>query len=124
MLLDCGAETPHNETTIEVEPNDRNHAIGGYLSYQLNFNGATLVERVVAAASVTFDGGQNWREIIPNVAPYQFNGDPGLALDRKSTRLNSSHQIISYAVFCLKKKTQYQLPTRPTHPHPRPRPVD
>src|SRR5947208_14110470 len=28
-------------------------------------------------------------------------GDQG---DRKSTRLNSSHQIISYAVFCLKKK--------------------
>src|SRR5258708_10794749 len=27
-----------------------------------------------------------------------------LVLDRKSTRLNSSHQIISYAVFCLKKK--------------------
>src|SRR5947208_5131467 len=29
--------------------------------------------------------------------------DPGVQ-DRKSTRLNSSHQIISYAVFCLKKK--------------------
>src|SRR5258708_21337413 len=29
---------------------------------------------------------------------------PGRDLDRKSTRLNSSHQIISYAVFCLKKK--------------------
>src|SRR3990170_7197636 len=28
------------------------------------------------------------------------------ARDRKSTRLNSSHQIISYAVFCLKKKMQ------------------
>src|SRR5207244_6801695 len=28
--------------------------------------------------------------------------------DRKSTRLNSSHQIISYAVFCLKKKNQKQ----------------
>src|SRR5258708_19191227 len=27
-----------------------------------------------------------------------------IARDRKSTRLNSSHQIISYAVFCLKKK--------------------
>src|SRR5438552_10537595 len=27
------------------------------------------------------------------------------AADRKSTRLNSSHQIISYAAFCLKKKT-------------------
>src|SRR5437588_8819237 len=29
---------------------------------------------------------------------------PKLALDRKSTRLNSSHTVISYAVFCLKKK--------------------
>src|SRR5258708_27976482 len=28
--------------------------------------------------------------------------------DRKSTRLNSSHQIISYAVFCLKKKKNRQ----------------
>src|SRR5256886_1981771 len=32
------------------------------------------------------------------------NGDPELAIDRKSTRLNSSHSQISYAVFCLKKK--------------------
>src|SRR5438552_10517214 len=31
--------------------------------------------------------------------------------DRKSTRLNSSHQIISYAVFCLKKKKNNDLPT-------------
>src|SRR5438034_5624410 len=30
--------------------------------------------------------------------------DRGLHLDRKSTRLNSSHTVISYAVFCLKKK--------------------
>src|SRR5262245_64297238 len=30
----------------------------------------------------------------------------GLALDRKSTRLNSSHLGISYAVFCLKKKNK------------------
>src|SRR5947208_10270319 len=29
-------------------------------------------------------------------------------VDRKSTRLNSSHQIISYAVFCLKKKKNIQ----------------
>src|SRR5688572_31951786 len=31
--------------------------------------------------------------------------DPGI-IDRKSTRLNSSHSQISYAVFCLKKKTK------------------
>src|SRR5256885_131502 len=30
---------------------------------------------------------------------------PALEIDRKSTRLNSSHLVISYAVFCLKKKT-------------------
>src|SRR5215216_7627071 len=31
--------------------------------------------------------------------------------DRKSTRLNSSHQIISYAVFCLKKKKKHKEKT-------------
>src|SRR2546430_6593566 len=38
-------------------------------------------------------------------------------LDRKSTRLNSSHSQISYAVFCLKKKntTTRHGPTHPTH---------
>src|SRR5258708_13512820 len=45
-------------------------------------------------------------------------------LDRKSTRLNSSHQIISYAVFCLKKKKHEIISSQawsttksPTHPH-------
>src|SRR5256885_5422522 len=37
-------------------------------------------------------------------------GLPGLGGDRKSTRLNSSHLVISYAVFCLKKKNTYVLP--------------
>src|SRR5258708_27188929 len=32
-----------------------------------------------------------------------------IRLDRKSTRLNSSHQIISYAVFCLKKKKFFTI---------------
>src|SRR5258708_31156926 len=36
----------------------------------------------------------NWTPMITN----------RITADRKSTRLNSSHQIISYAVFCLKKK--------------------
>src|SRR2546422_6488956 len=35
---------------------------------------------------------------------------PVLLGDRKSTRLNSSHGYISYAVFCLKKKKQQQQP--------------
>src|SRR5689334_24125357 len=35
--------------------------------------------------------------------------NPGHLLDRKSTRLNSSHSSISYAVFCLKKKINIYL---------------
>src|SRR2546427_9158307 len=38
------------------------------------------------------------------------------AADRKSTRLNSSHSQISYAVFCLKKKKKYDK-VRKTAPH-------
>src|SRR2546430_13169826 len=36
--------------------------------------------------------------------PTTTSGPSGPGLDRKSTRLNSSHSQISYAVFCLKKK--------------------
>src|SRR5256885_6862824 len=39
------------------------------------------------------------------------------ALDRKSTRLNSSHLVISYAVFCLKKKKKIHHQSHGTHLH-------
>src|SRR5688572_31860108 len=41
---------------------------------------------------------------IYGLAPGEFEGSLKAFLDRKSTRLNSSHSQISYAVFCLKKK--------------------
>src|SRR5438309_7807771 len=46
-------------------------------------------------------------------------------IDRKSTRLNSSHSSISYAVFCLKKKISTVETMRPGDPHDvaMPRPV-
>src|SRR5258708_13119138 len=43
-----------------------------------------------------------------------------MLVDRKSTRLNSSHQIISYAVFCFKKKNPLAPP--PLFPDPPPPP--
>src|SRR5688572_31268362 len=44
-------------------------------------------------------------EFLKHLAPEQLGW-----LDRKSTRLNSSHSQISYAVFCLKKKKQSARP--------------
>src|SRR5207248_5820066 len=40
----------------------------------------------------------------------------GLSRDRKSTRLNSSHSTISYAVFCLKKTKREKAAKRPPSP--------
>src|SRR5256885_9852928 len=42
--------------------------------------------------------------IRPEYIAYDVVGDVFRSEDRKSTRLNSSHLVISYAVFCLKKK--------------------
>src|SRR3712207_7417149 len=41
------------------------------------------------------------------VTPYRICDQLIIRTDRKSTRLNSSHANISYAVFCLKKKKKY-----------------
>src|SRR5206468_5401988 len=45
--------------------------------------------------------------LLPEDPPFR-KGVRGLAKDRKSTRLNSSHDQISYAVFCLKKKSMHR----------------
>src|SRR5260221_3750804 len=52
-------------------------------------------------------GGAYPNELFTGWIPREsaLSADPALwSLDRKSTRLNSSHTVISYAVFCLKKK--------------------
>src|SRR5438105_12575413 len=56
--------------------------------------------------------GDDLRHLLPAVALLHIldhltapQGAGGADQDRKSTRLNSSHEWISYAVFCLKKKT-------------------
>src|SRR5258708_22908627 len=56
-------------------------------------------------------------EVIEGTHFNQFPID--VSLDRKSTRLNSSHQIISYAVFCLKKKKCLRAAAHPPR-DPRP----
>src|SRR6266540_4514065 len=44
------------------------------------------------------------RRVLIRITSHERTYDMGIARDRKSTRLNSSHITISYAVFCLKKK--------------------
>src|SRR5258707_9394169 len=54
------------------------------------------------------DGGRHQQRPGGDTAganPVSANSASGTPRDRKSTRLNSSHANISYAVFCLKKKT-------------------
>src|SRR5438552_12199115 len=51
--------------------------------------------------------------VDPWLAGYAAGATPNPCVrDRKSTRLNSSHQIISYAVFCLKKKKKKEKQLR------------
>src|SRR5207253_7064692 len=63
-----------------------------------------------------------FRSIWTNMGAYHMIITPGTPLlgaflDRKSTRLNSSHVATSYAVFCLKKKNAWQNHHMSTHPH-------
>src|SRR3712207_8610015 len=53
-------------------------------------------------------------EDVGPVADEGEDGDGGQRRDRKSTRLNSSHANISYAVFCLKKKQPRSTPRSST----------
>src|ERR1022692_5204341 len=52
-----------------------------------------------------------WTQNAPAKAPASDPAADEAQQDRKSTRLNSSHLVISYAVFCLKKKKH-----NPVHP--------
>src|SRR5258708_30270651 len=72
---------------------------------------AALVRDVDNPALAPFSGtvrfsfsGLNTQALLTTVPAGKRLVVEHVSLDRKSTRLNSSHQIISYAVFCLKKK--------------------
>src|SRR3712207_3997776 len=75
-----------------------------------------LREGMPIGAKVTLRGDRMWEFLdrllslaLPRIRDFrglsakQFDGHGNYTLDRKSTRLNSSHANISYAVFCLKK---------------------
>src|SRR5205814_3387933 len=55
----------------------------------------------------------SWISLLFALSPGTMTGPESPPVDRKSTRLNSSHLGISYAVFCLKKKNRLHLPLPP-----------
>src|SRR3712207_8055337 len=82
--------------------------------YTTLFRSLTILVGIVAAFIGTFIAnalgvgdtrGFDWIELIVQVVIAAI-GVAIVAGDRKSTRLNSSHANISYAVFCLKKNTR------------------
>src|SRR5436190_17306702 len=63
---------------------------------------AAAADAVVTTGGVSVGEADFTKELMAKVGEVLFWK---IAIDRKSTRLNSSHTVISYAVFCLKKKT-------------------
>src|SRR5947207_7604936 len=75
--------------------------------YTTLFRSSTFFQVLVHQLFAGFSGG--FHEVLAPLVGglHQLGGDLvvfELHADRKSTRLNSSHTVISYAVFCLKKK--------------------
>src|SRR6266849_4350912 len=64
------------------------------------------LDRFLLRIRMGYPSRESEKEILRNHA----GGAPLDGVDRKSTRLNSSHEWISYAVFCLKKKKKNSLP--------------
>src|SRR2546430_10028101 len=71
--------------------------------YTTLFRSSQLLEGWQVNTIITLQSGQPWNI---NDQSFDFSGTG----DRKSTRLNSSHSQISYAVFCLKKKKSKTRP--------------
>src|SRR2546430_4244191 len=69
------------------------HRAAGHPGHR--FPGARALQDVARVLAVVLEGAREIRVARPRTR------------DRKSTRLNSSHSQISYAVFCLKKKNQH-----------------
>src|SRR2546426_2592471 len=97
-LAACGLLAGCERTPLVLEPHSAaptalSVATGAADAVKPNFN----LEVILRAP----DGGDGFG----HVKFRQANDDATIVdLDRKSTRLNSSHLVISYAVFCLKKK--------------------
>src|SRR3712207_7257815 len=80
--------------------------------YTTLFRSKLIVTEFGQAGHIIFADGRNFADALSATPLAKKLNSPillvdGVDKDRKSTRLNSSHANISYAVFCLKKKKKY-----------------
>src|SRR6266568_9202807 len=93
----CGQECCRAMVLGPVELNAAAHP-GPCQAHQGRFDHRLIIDEVVTVAFVL-------QNVNPPADFWEHHGTDELVFeDRKSTRLNSSHSSISYAVFCLKKK--------------------
>src|SRR3712207_8603670 len=97
---------PPRSTHFPYTPLFRSHLTGYHVlrhSFVSNCAAAGVDQRLIDAwvGHTTEEMRRRYRHLIPSVEQQAIRSVFG---DRKSTRLNSSHANISYAVFCLKKK--------------------
>src|SRR5438132_5204205 len=87
--------------------------------YTLSLHDALPILRRPAPSVLTAQGGRAraTRADLLMQSAASPESDVYPTADRKSTRLNSSHTVISYAVFCLKKKTTVYFMKPPHRPH-------
>src|SRR2546426_4726429 len=82
-----------------------------YTTLFRSYNSPVWVASGASFAAVQPDAdGETWKFAVGRSPGERVTVSAYLNRDRKSTRLNSSHLVISYAVFCLKKKkTMHEL---------------
>src|SRR5258708_27462405 len=107
---------------------DAYNALNDALSSSTKYDAESKVAGLLQGDSTTVGMTNSLRSVVSGTVDGGADtlkrlSDMGIQIDRKSTRLNSSHQIISYAVFCLKKKKNNQQLTlmwcpRPQYHHP------
>src|ERR1039457_1873753 len=101
----CAQATRHGESTAGPEPDGGVQRQGLSSQYFFFFNDTATTEIYTLslhdALPIYYA-----KTGVANRSEWGTARVPAHELDRKSTRLNSSHLVISYAVFCLKKKTR------------------
>src|SRR5713226_3320767 len=110
--MEAKAEHAGQDVTLAIIAGGGGHRLGGVAKGLLTLEGRPLIERILdlrprfSEVLLVADNPGAYKAYGLRSVPDLVEGRGAPGGDRKSTRLNSSHPSISYAVFCLKKKNK------------------